>query len=138
MKVRANYVPNSSSSSFVCEVCGDAEGGYGMSLSDASMFECENGHVFCRHHAVEEPQVTGNNQLINVLGEELDECSEDDFDDPGCVPAHRCPICTLRHIPDGLALEYLIKWYGLDKDDLYAQLRKFGTWENLWKEVTKK
>ena len=45
MKYRNDFVTNSSSSSFVCEICGRNESGYDMPLSDAQMYECENEHV---------------------------------------------------------------------------------------------
>ena len=47
MKVRINYVSNSSSSSFVCNVCGHSESGYDCSAQDLGMCQCENGHIFC-------------------------------------------------------------------------------------------
>ena len=47
MKVRLGFVSNSSSSSFVCEITGNTESGYDMSLKDAGMSECVNGHVIC-------------------------------------------------------------------------------------------
>jgi len=50
MKKRRGFVSNSSSSSFICEVCGEAESGYDMSLADAGFYECEEGHVFCIDH----------------------------------------------------------------------------------------
>ena len=43
MKIRNGFVSNSSSSSFICEVCGQDASGYDMSLSDAEMYECING-----------------------------------------------------------------------------------------------
>ena len=52
MKIRNGFVSNSSSSSFICEVCGQDASGWDMSLSDAEMYECENGHVFCEDHAL--------------------------------------------------------------------------------------
>jgi len=46
MKFRMGHVSNSSSSSFVCSVCGEIESGFDQGLSDFEMYECENGHVF--------------------------------------------------------------------------------------------
>ena len=46
MKVRNGFVSNSSSSSFVCDVCGAIESGYDASLEDFDMQECVNGHEF--------------------------------------------------------------------------------------------
>lgn len=47
MKFRSSFVTNSSSSSYICDVCNRAEGGYDLSLSDVEMYECENGHTVC-------------------------------------------------------------------------------------------
>lgn len=52
MKVRKGFVSNSSSSSFICEVCGNVEGGYDCSLADIEYVQCENGHIMCASHAV--------------------------------------------------------------------------------------
>lgn len=51
MKVRNGFVSNSSSSSFVCNICGETEGGYDCSLDEVGMAECEHGHIFHKSHA---------------------------------------------------------------------------------------
>ena len=55
MKFRKDFVTNSSSSSYVCEICGRTESGWDMGLSDCDMMECVNGHVFCCDEALEKP-----------------------------------------------------------------------------------
>lgn len=45
-KFRTDFVTNSSSSSYICEICGGVESGYSMGLSDFDMYECECGHTF--------------------------------------------------------------------------------------------
>lgn len=50
MKYRLDQVTNSSSSSFVCDVCNHVESGWDISLSEAEMYECENGHTVCESH----------------------------------------------------------------------------------------
>lgn len=52
MKIRKCYVSNSSSSSFVCEVCGTSESGWDASLCDLGMVRCTRGHIFCEGHIV--------------------------------------------------------------------------------------
>ena len=37
-KYRKDFVTNSSSSSFVCDVCGETASGWDMGLSDAGMY----------------------------------------------------------------------------------------------------
>jgi len=50
MKIRNGFVSNSSSSSFICEVCGNYVGGYDMSVSEAGMVQCNCGHIICISH----------------------------------------------------------------------------------------
>ena len=49
MKIRINYVSNSSSSSFLCSVCGRMESGYDASYSDFGMLGLRCGHTICEH-----------------------------------------------------------------------------------------
>lgn len=58
-KFRKSFVTNSSSSSFICEISGRTETGYDMCLSDAGMYECENGHTF------DEDYLIGNLEEMN-------------------------------------------------------------------------
>ena len=55
MKFRKDFVTNSSSSSYVCEICGRTESGWDLSLSECEMMECVNGHIFCCDEALEMP-----------------------------------------------------------------------------------
>lgn len=50
MKKRLGFVTNSSSSSFICEICGDITSGWDMDLSEAYMYTCENDHTMCDSH----------------------------------------------------------------------------------------
>ena len=55
MKYRKSFVTNSSSSSYICDFCGEVQSGWDMCLSDAGMFECVNGHTLCEYHCTENP-----------------------------------------------------------------------------------
>lgn len=53
MKIRNGFVSNSSSSSFMCDVCGETISGYDISLSDYEMNQCASGHIYCDSEAPE-------------------------------------------------------------------------------------
>jgi len=53
MKIRNGYVSNSSSSSFICEISGRVEAEYDLSIEDAGMYECTNGHTFDEDYVLE-------------------------------------------------------------------------------------
>lgn len=52
MKFRLDFVTNSSSSSYVCDICGENVSGMDMSISEAEMYQCINGHTFCESHII--------------------------------------------------------------------------------------
>lgn len=58
MKIRTCYVSNSSSSSYICEVCGEVREAYDQGPEDVGMCECVVGHVFCEGHALEGDPIT--------------------------------------------------------------------------------
>lgn len=67
MKIRNGFVSNSSSSSFVCDFCGRAEGGYDCSLEDFGMKECTKGHTFCDYEIVGEVNIFTEKNILEYL-----------------------------------------------------------------------
>jgi hypothetical protein len=55
MKIRKGFVSNSSSSSFICDVCGENQSGMDIILSDCDMFKCQKGHTICNSHKIDVP-----------------------------------------------------------------------------------
>ena len=68
MKFRRDFVTNSSSSSFVCELCGRTESGWDMVLRDAEMVECVNGHTICVNEMLTPPREL----MIQLIREEME------------------------------------------------------------------
>ena len=150
MKVRAGFVSNSSSSSFVCDICGREEAGYDGEYG-ISVATCDEGHAWCNEHSedfeisLEQKRdiMLGDAQFVSDLIEEdlepiksLDkEVVEDSFDeylsDYGEWPSSACPICNLRCISSDIILEYLehggsnIEQLEQEIRDKYSNLSEF-------------
>jgi hypothetical protein len=116
MKIRNGFVSNSSSSSFICEISGDIESGYDMSIDEAGMYECENGHIFNEDYALD--------NLDKYIENEYEK--DDDFDEYNLrysLPKEFCPICQMKEIGKSDLEEYLIKLSGKSKEELQKEIK---------------
>lgn len=150
MKFRKTFVTNSSSSSYVCEICGRTESGWDIGLSECEMMECVNGHVFCCDEALERPSTKDMIQMImenewnkdrwdssikhrkDYTYEELLRMNEDElwsfcteseyYEVPECV----CPICQFIEYSEYDLSAYLLKEYGVSRDEVFAEVKKLN------------
>lgn len=150
MKFRKDFVTNSSSSSYVCEICGRSESGWDLGLSECEMMECVNGHVFCCDEALEKPTKeqmikimlengwnnrwdSGIQDYRNYTEEEISAMDEDIifeewFTDGGYyeVPECMCPICQFIEYSEYDLSTYLLKEYGVSRDEVFAEVKQLN------------
>ena len=151
MKFRKDFVTNSSSSSYVCEICGRTESGFDLCLSDAEMMECVNSHTFCREEALKRPSKKDLIKMIlenewnkdvwdstlkgrrDYTEEELITMEEDNLFDKFCseggyyeVPECVCPICQFIEYSEYDLSAYLLKEYGIPRDEVFAEVKQFN------------
>lgn len=147
MKTRSGFVSNSSSSSYICEVCNNTESGWDLCLSEAEMFECENGHVVDEDCApdfepVEEGPDQGTCKDENCAvgngwdakfcktcgGPTHDEESSYDEDWRYHVKEAQCPICSLSNIPPDIMVNYLCAKFHVSRDEITKGIQSsFGS-----------
>jgi len=115
MKIRQGFVSNSSSSSFVCDVCGRSESGWDASLSDFGMYECEYGHIFC------------DDELVKPIPENLLDEDSPEYDEDVAygynIPEACCPICTFTVYSESDMVNYLKKKFGDDSEEAFAEVK---------------
>jgi DNA-directed RNA polymerase subunit RPC12/RpoP len=112
MKIRLGFVANSSSTSYVCNVCKEI-----MTLNDGDdasevMLFCENGHEICREH------VEYKHKIQEVLDEE--ENLKEEF----------CPICSFEVLDTDDIRKYLMKKNKYTEKSLTKEIKTiFNTYE---------
>ena len=151
MKYRKDFVTNSSSPSYVCDICGADASGWNMGLTEAEMVECNNGHTFCESH------ITMNDDkraiLLSKIKEYADESdyeslshssNEDILDDylnerDGRYGCHEC-LCPIYSFEIGYSddiVSYLKAKYSISDESILAELKeKFKDYES-FKEFLK-
>ena len=154
MRVRLGFVTNSSSSSYICNICGRVESGWDIGLYEAEMFQCVNGHTFCCNEAL--IQYDDRDKLIKLILENEwnkykeyinnhgyediiipeEKLNEMDFDElvnlsSGDnsyyeIPEEFCPICNFIEYSEEDLNKYLLKEYGISRDEVFADVKKYN------------
>lgn len=142
MKFRRDFVTNSSSSSFVCELCGRTESGWDMVLRDAEMVECINGHTICVDEMLTPPRElmiqlireemeSSWSNIEYLTDEELNEKTDEELEDlmlereDGyyCVPEECCPICQFIEYSNCDLARLLEREYKVSRDEVFAKVK---------------
>jgi hypothetical protein len=116
VKIRKQFVSNSSSTSFTCDICGRTESGFDLCMSDVDFVESKYG-TYCAEHLL---------KSLNEIEEEIG----DDFDRYK-IPKEYCPLYNLEIITDRNLVAYYIKDRGVDEDSLSKEIKqRFGNLDN--------
>ena len=147
MKTRTGFVSNSSSSSFICDVCGEEACGRDICLSDCEMSQCVNGHMFCDDHMIgniesitldEKKQSYINDycsqkdKIMKMPDAEFEEIWEEDGEYllRNGVPERFCPCCQFKSVSNSDMIAYLLKKVEMDAKGFAKKLKdEFGTYE---------
>ena len=132
MKFRSSFITNSSSSSYTCEYCGETYSGWDLSLTEAEMVECVNGHILCETHLDKDLL----DKVLESANEDEDVYEEDlryEF------PEKYCPFCTFKEISDKDIVKYLKKYKNLDIEELKNEIKnKFTSYSDFAQKISKK
>lgn len=152
MKIRKGFVSNSSTSSFVCEICGESVAAHdSCSYSDIGFTECINGHLFCEEHLEDCDIETFKKEMIQYISEvnkeylernndsdildvaELEELNDTNsiknlmieygYEYADGVPNSCCPICLFKASSMKDISKYLFKNYGVSRDTVFEEIK---------------
>ena len=120
MKIRSGFVSNSSSSSFICDVCGRVIFTNSSSISNEHMCMCENDHIFCYNEAVNiELSCDVYQKKYRIYKNFIDLIENNDYD----IPSIYCPICQMQEISNSDLLDYIFKKYE-NKEKIIENIKK--------------
>ena len=111
MKIRQGFVSNSSSSSFICDICGRIEAGSDCECNeDYGLVQCENDHTFCEDE-------------LYSLAEGEETTIETEWNG-SCLVEACCPICCFDVADRHELKKYLLKTTSVTEDDVLKYIQK--------------
>jgi hypothetical protein len=127
MKLRSGFISNSSSSSYICEVCGDTFEAYDEGIAHFDLVMCmDHEHLFCEEHAI--------NANLDSEGHEAFTMYEGDGDDR--IDSKHCPICQLKTITEGMVLDYALYKLDTTREKMRSDINMwFETYDELYDEI---
>lgn len=108
MKIRNGFVSNSSSSSFICQICSRTETGMDLSFRDAEFVECTNSHIFCEEHMIGEIDLSSDSELRYE------------------IPEVNCPICNYEEISYSDIKRHFIKTSSITTDEVFQEIKNIN------------
>ena len=108
MKKRSGFVSNSSTSSFVCNLCGEKYTGWDASPWDIDYgcYICPNAHVMCDEHITE---------VLVCIPED-----EEDY----TISLEECPVCQFKAYSSVEMASYLLKTRKVSRDEVFAKIKE--------------
>ena len=145
-KYRKSFVTNSSSSSFICEVCGYEVSGWDLSLWEAEMAECVNGHIFCEDEMIEKTA----EEWVEFYEKELNRYPSNPTDvwemkmeylrDEERYSVHEefCPICQMQVLNDSDFMDYMCKKLDITRKHALQEIQeKFSSYQEFREWIRK-
>ena len=134
MKTREGFVSNSSTSSFICGICGGIEAGMDLCLDECYMWACEDCGSYFHETCTSIP---------NDLKDEFDEALQSYRYDN--MPVKFCPTCNMSVLSNEDELIYYRMTHGYSKEKTRKEiLEKYGSYGKFmeavveWKESKEK
>lgn len=108
VKYRKDFVTNSSSVCYVCEISGVSDGGSDcVGIEEYGFARCENGHI------IDERYISNSDEMYE----------DEEYESQEHIPAKYCPICQMKEFKEDDLLKYALKALGTNKTGLKESIR---------------
>ena len=153
MKIRLDFVTNSSSSSFICDICDRTESGFNISSFELGIGECHNNHWICfdcieKEYSSEfiKQEIARELNLSEEFKRKLDNLES--FDDIlstlyendlylEYIPNSICPVCNFKEIATYDLEGYKTYLLGKSNDKLREEIKNRFKNYNEFKDIFK-